>query len=84
MTLEFVNSYIDEKIKENPKFLRFTHIELRVKQDLNERDTLAFISIAARKLKEEGYSIYRTKQKYFINGEVKEVEENELLIAKKR
>ena len=84
MTIEFINNYIEKKIKESPKFLRFTFLELRVEQNLSESDMLAFLSIAAKELTKKGYSIYRTNQKYYIDGEVKTVEKKELLIAKKR
>jgi hypothetical protein len=40
-----------------------------------------FISLASTRLKNLGYAIYRTGQKYFYNYKESVVKENELLIA---
>ncbi len=83
MTIEFVNQYIDEKMKDKPEIIRFGYNELRVEQNLSDADTLALISMAAQKLKND-YRVYRTGQKYYYGGKVNTVETNELLIAIKK
>lgn len=83
MTIEFVNQYIDEKMKGKNDLIRFGYNELRVEQNLSDADTLALISMAAQKLKND-YRVYRTKQKYYFKGKVNTVETNELLIAIKK
>ena len=83
MTIEFVNQYIDEKMKGKTDLIRFGYNELRVEQNLSDADTLALISMAAQKLK-NNYRVYITGQKYYFGGKVNTVETNELLIAIKK
>lgn len=83
MTLEYVTNLIDKKIEDNPEFIKFTFFELRVKEELNETDMLAVLSLSAQRLSNLGYSIYRKGQKYYYNGEVGKVED-ELIAIKKR
>lgn len=81
MTMEYISNYIDKKINENPRFIRFTFYELRVKENLSESDMLYLISLAAQRLSNNRYSLYRIGQTYTVEGQTKVVESNELLIA---
>lgn len=81
MTMEYVSNYIDKKINENPKFIRFTFYELRVKENLSESDMLHLIALAEQRLRNNKYLTYRTGQQYTLEGQTKIVESNELLIA---
>lgn len=81
MTMEFVSNYIDKKINQNPNFIKFTFYELRVKENLSESDTLSLISLAAQRLLNNKYSVYRTGQNYVRDGKKQVVKTNELLVA---
>ena len=81
MTLEDIRNSTDKKIIENEDFIKYTFYELRVKEDLSEEEMYHFISLASTRLKNLGYSVYRTGQKYFYNYKESVVKENELLIA---
>lgn len=81
MTMEYVSNYIDKKINENPKFIRFTFYELRVKENLSESDMLYLIALAAQRLSNNRYLVYKTGQQYTLGGQTKIVESNELLVA---
>lgn len=81
MTLEDIRESTDKKINENEKFIKYTFYELRVKENLSEEEMYYFVSLASTRLKNLGYSIYRTGQKYFYDYKEEYVKENELLIA---
>lgn len=83
MTIEFIDKYIDDKIKRNEEFVRITYLEV-VEEGIKQSEMLAFSFSVAKRLSEKRYSVYRTNQKYFFQGEVKKVESNELLVAIKR
>lgn len=60
MTLEDIRESTDKKIFENEKFIKYTFYELRVKENLSEEEMYYFISLASTRLKNLGYSVYRT------------------------
>ena len=84
MTLEDIRNSTDKKIIENENFIKYTFYELRVKEDLSEEEMYSFISLAGTRLKNLGYAIYRTGQKYFYNYKENIVKENELIVAIKQ
>ena len=84
MTLEFVDTYINQKINSNEQFIRFTFYELRVKSDLTEEETNKFLELAKNKFENMQYEVYFIGDTYEYQGEVKEVEQNELMIAIKK
>jgi len=84
MTLEDIRKSTDKKIKENENFIKYTFYELRVKENLSEEEMYYFISLSNTRLKNLGYSTYRTGQKYFYDYKEQYVKENELLIAIKQ
>jgi len=84
MTLENKKESTDKKISENKNYIKYTFYELRVKENLSEEEMYYFISLASTRLKNLGYSVYRTGQKYFYDYKEQYVKENELLIAIKQ
>lgn len=84
MTTEYINNFVDNKIKENEEFVRITYLEVSIGKGVREADVLAFSFGAAQRLSKKRYSVYRTNQKYYYKGEVRQVESNELLVAIKR
>ena len=81
MTMQFVTEYIDKKVEENDKFIRYTFYELRVKNNLSEEDIEEFLDINKDYFENKGYKVYFTGDAYNYNNEEKKVEQNELLIA---
>ena len=81
MTMQYVSDLIDKKIDENPNFIRFTFFELRIKENLSEADTKMLIALAAQRLENNRYLIYKTGDTYVLDGKQKKVESNELLVA---
>jgi len=79
MTLEDIRESTDKKISENKNYIKYTFYELRVKENLSEEEMYYFISLASTRLKNLGYSVYRTGQKYFYDYKEQYVKENELL-----
>lgn len=81
MTLEDIRKSTDKKIKENENFIKYTFYELRVKENLSEEEMYYFISLSNTRLKNLGYSTYRTGQRYLYDYKEQYVKDNELLIA---
>lgn len=81
MTPEEIIMYLNNKISENEEFIRITFFEMRVKQNLNTRDTEEFVDIAKKILKNSNYKVYVIGEKYWYNGNCYKVEDNELIIA---
>lgn len=79
--LEFIDKYINSKINSNEQIIIYTFYELRVKNDLTEEETEEFLKFTTIKLQNLHYSVYFTGDKYTYNGEEKEVQDNELLVA---
>lgn len=84
MTLGFVDDYINQKINANEHYIRFTFYELRVKCNLTEEETDKFLELAKNKFENMQYGVYFLGDTYEVEGQVREVEQNELLVAIKR
>lgn len=83
MNVKFVSDYIDYKLSENENLIIFTFFELRIKSDLSEEETAEFLELAKNKFSNTGYRIYYTGQSYVYEGNVKKVQDNELMVAVK-
>ena len=81
MTLRFIDDYINQKINANDQYIRFTFYELRVKNNLTEEETDKFLELAKNKFENMGYKVYFIGDVYELYGCMKEVQENELMIA---
>lgn len=68
MIMQFISDLIDKKIDENSNFIRFTFYELRVKENLSETYTDTLLSLAAQRLENNRYLIYKTGDTYTLNG----------------
>ena len=84
MTLEFVDSFINQKINANENYVRFTFYELRVKYNLTEDETNKFLELAKNKFENMQYEVYFIGDTYEYAGTKKQVEQNELMIAIKK
>lgn len=81
MVKELYTKLLDSKISENENFIRFTYYELRVKNDLTQKDTDEFLKLCRTYLENKGYEVYIGNARYSYNNANQNVQPNELLIA---
>lgn len=81
MSLQQIDIYLENKLKQNKKYIVFTFYELRVKLNLSSEETYNFLHLVSTKLENNNYKIYRTGQKYENEGRKYRVEDNQLLVA---
>ena len=83
MTDNFVISYINKKIEESKdkNFIRYTFYELRVKNNLSEKEVDTFLKINKDYFENNGYKVYFTGAKFIYNNTNMTVQSNELMIA---
>lgn len=79
--LNSIDEYLAKKIELNREYVVFTFFELRVKENLSQKEILSFLHTISEKLLKLGYSVFRTNHNYYYNGESRKVKENELLVA---
>lgn len=84
MTLIELNNIIDQKIYENEEKIVITFFEMIVKENISMEDISGLEHLIMQRLKNLGYTVYRTGESYAYNGNVIEVQSSELLVAIKR
>lgn len=77
----FTINYINQKIKENEEFIKYTFYELRIKSNLSEKEVDEFLKINRNYFENKGYDVYFTGAKYVYNNKDCVVQENELMVA---
>ena len=81
VTIREVAEYLDEKIEKDNNFIKCTFYELRIKKNLSKEDTNQFLEYSKNRLKNNGYRVYYTGQRYVYQDTERIVEDNELLVA---
>lgn len=81
MSLQQIDLYLENKLKQNKNYIVFTYYELRVKLNLSSEESLNFLHLVSTKLQNNNYKIYKTGQEYIYEGKKYKVEENQLLVA---
>lgn len=83
MTDDFVIKYINKKLQEceDENFIRYTFYELRVKNNLEEKDLDRFFIINKNYFENNGYKVYFTGAKFKYKNANMTVQPNELMIA---
>lgn len=84
MTLKYIDDMIENKMKENEEFIKFSFYELKIKEDLSEQDINDFLRLACQKLENNGYEIYTVGENYYYDGKMQEVNNNLYFIAIKK
>lgn len=79
--INLIEETLKEKNKTNTNYIRYTFYELRVKNNLSEKDTDKFLSLIRNKLQNENYKVYFTGTKFNYNNYIITVQDNELMIA---
>lgn len=77
----FTINYIEEKEKENSNYIRYSFYELRVKNNLSEKEIDEFLRINKDYFENKGYKVYFTGAKFVYNDANMTVQSNELMIA---
>ena len=81
MSLQQIDLYLENKLKENSNYIIFTFYELRVKHNLSEEDTNEFLRLCMSSLDKKGYEVYIGNARYSYNNAKQNVQPNELLVA---
>ena len=81
MNLEFIKRCIEEKLKENEEFIKYTYYWVRVKKKKKKNDFITFMEYSKTYFENTGYNVYLRGDKYTYNNELHTVKDNELLVA---
>ena len=86
MTDSFVINYINNKLAETSdiNYIRYTFYELRVKNNLSEKDLDKFLEINKNYFENKGYSVYFTGARFTYKNANMTVQPNEIIIAVKK
>lgn len=86
MTDSFVINYINNKLAETSdiNYIRYTFYELRVKNNLSEKDLDKFLEINKNYFENKGYSVYFTGARFTYKNANMTVQPNEIMIAVKK
>ena len=80
---EFVRNYIENKLEENNKYIRCTFYDIRVKNNLNEKEANEFLTLTRNYLENKNFSVYFTNSKFIYMDANRTVQSNELFVAYK-
>lgn len=81
MTTQFVEKLLNEKIIINENEIIFTFYELRIKQNLSEKQVDDFLALCKTKLENIDYKVYFTGAKFTYQNANRIVQDNELMVA---
>lgn len=78
---EYVEDFVAEKLAKNPKMIRYTYYELKVKLNLTEKGLDRFLRCSKIILEELNYKVFFTGAKFNFENAARVVETNEYMIA---
>lgn len=81
MTVEFIEKYLENKLRENEEYIVCTFYDLRVKHNLSDDDVDKFLEWSRNKLQNMGYKVFFTGAKFVYQNANRTVQDNELMIA---
>ena len=64
MITDYVGQYVEYKLLENEEEIRITFYELRVKENLTEKETKEFLQLCKNKLENMKYNVYFTGETF--------------------
>lgn len=79
--INLIEITLNEKIKQNENFIRYTFFEVNVKYNLSEMDKKIFLQLLKIKLENNDYKVYMEGQRFEYNNTKTSVQNNEVLIA---
>lgn len=80
----FTINYIEQKIKASPDehFIRYTYFELKIKNNLTDKELKTFLRINKDYFENQGYKVYlKEDEQYLYKNAIMRVQTNELMIA---
>ena len=77
----FTINYINNKLEENENYIRYTFYELRIKNNLSEKEVDKFLKINKDYFENKNYKVYFTGAKFIYQNANRMVQPNELMIA---
>lgn len=81
MTVQFVEKYLEDKLKENEDYIVCTFYDLKVRHNLSDEDVDRFLEWSRNKLQNIGYKVFFTGAKFVYQNANRTVQDNELMIA---
>lgn len=81
MTIQFVEKYLENKLRENENYIVCTFYDLRVKHNLSEEDLDEFLKLSRNKLENNNFKVFFTGAKFIYQNANRTVQDNELMIA---
>lgn len=79
--IEKIETTLNEKMKKNENYIRYSYYEVNVKYTKSEEDKKLFIELLTNKLENNNYIVYKTGQRFNYNDASILVQNNEELIA---
>lgn len=81
--INLIEITLEEKMRKNPYFIRYSFFEVRVKHNLSEEETDRFLERLRIRLENDEYKVYLKDAKFVYKNANMTVQPNELLIAVK-
>lgn len=81
MTIQFITDYLDRKIEENENYIVCIVYDLRVTNNVLEKEVDNFLAFAKIRLENLNYQVFFTGAKFTYNNIRREVKENEYMVA---
>ena len=78
---KFTIRLIESKEKENEKYIRYSYYELKVKNNLSEKEIYEILRISRDYFENKGYKVYFTNAEFEYQNAKRKVEINEYMIA---
>ena len=80
MDKSFVDKYVNERISKGEDKVSISFFDIRVKNNLSEKDTEEFLKLAKSRLEKAGFKVYFSGE-YEYRDFKHQVNSNELLVA---
>lgn len=77
----FTINLINKKISENEKYIKYTYYELKITNNLTEKEIDEVLVISKNYLKNKGYKVYFSNEEFKYKNIKRRIESNEFMIA---
>jgi hypothetical protein len=77
----FAINFIELKEKQNENYIKYSYYELKVENNLNEKEIDEVLRISRDYFENKGYKVYFTNAEFEYKNAKRKVEVNELMIA---
>lgn len=77
----FTINFINKKENENENYIRYSYYELKIENNLTEKEIEEVLRISKNYFENKSYRVYFTNDEYEYQNTIKKVESNEYMIA---